>query len=58
MSIYGLTHLRSGEAELTFATALNCLKISKLKIGTFLQSTKPNNDISAMGRFTRNKLHW
>ena len=26
--------------------------------GTFLQSTKRNDDVSIKGRFTRNKLHW
>ena len=33
-------------------------RTSKLKSGTFLPSTKRNDDVSKMGRFTRNKLQW
>ena len=33
-------------------------KISNLKSGTFLLSTKRNDDVRARGRFTQNMLHW
>ena len=52
--IYGLTHLRSREAELIFAEPLDSRKISTPKSGTFLQSAKRNYDVSLKGRFIPN----
>ena len=39
-------------------TLLTHCKTSTQKSGIFLQSTKRNDDVMVMGRFTRNKLQW